>query len=163
MSKPPSLPFDQPLPAVASRRSSYGYLSKLALDRAAPGEAWTSLAYRPVFVGDTETGVIHGGVVTAMLDETCGMAVQLALDGTGAIATLDLRIDYPKPATPGPVIPAPAVRYRATPPSTRGRRRNRSPPRPPASWSAPTAATCWNGRPNRRGCRRWKRPAMQPA
>lgn len=108
------LPFDQLLPAVASRRSSYGYLSKLALDRAAPGEAWTSLAYRPVFVGDTETGVIHGGVVTAMLDETCGMAVQLALDGTGAIATLDLRIDYQKPATPGLVIRAHAVCYRVT-------------------------------------------------
>ena len=36
-----------------------------------------------------------------MLDESCGMAVQLALDGTRAIATLDLRIDYQKPATPG--------------------------------------------------------------
>src|SRR6195952_1112212 len=114
MSKAPSPPCDRPLPAVASRRSSYGYLSKLALDRAAPGEAWTSLAYRPGFVGDTETGVIHGGVVTAMLDETCGMAVQLALDGTGAIATLDLRIDYQKPATPGLDIKAHSVCYRTT-------------------------------------------------
>ena len=44
--------------------------------------------------------MIHGGVVTAMLDESCGMAVQLALDGSSAIATLDLRIDYQKPAKP---------------------------------------------------------------
>src|SRR5262249_52507461 len=73
----------------------------LRLDRAAPGEAWTSLPYRPVFVGDAETGVLHGGVVTAMLDESCGIAVQLALDGTRAIATLDLRVDYQRPATPG--------------------------------------------------------------
>ena len=36
-----------------------------------------------------------------MLDESCGMAVQLALDGTRAIATLDLRIDYQKPAMAG--------------------------------------------------------------
>ena len=35
-----------------------------------------------------------------MLDESCGMAVQLALDGSRAIATLDLRIDYQKPAKP---------------------------------------------------------------
>jgi uncharacterized protein (TIGR00369 family) len=67
-----------------------------------------------VFVGDTETGVIHGGVVTAMLDETCGMAVQLALDGTRSIATLDLRIDYQKPATPGHAIRAHSVCYRVT-------------------------------------------------
>ena len=48
----------------------------------------TSLPYRPVFVGDTERGVLHGGVVTAMLDESCGMAVQLALEGTRTIATI---------------------------------------------------------------------------
>jgi uncharacterized protein (TIGR00369 family) len=58
--------------------------------------------------------VLHGGVVTAMLDESCGMAVQLALDGTRAIATLDLRIDYQKPATPGLDIKAHSVCYRTT-------------------------------------------------
>ncbi len=92
----------------------YGASSGLRLDKAAPGEAWASLPYRPVFVGDTQTGVLHGGVVTAMLDESCGMAVQLALDGTHAIATLDLRIDYQKPATPGLDIRAHAVCYRVT-------------------------------------------------
>jgi uncharacterized protein (TIGR00369 family) len=108
------LPFDELADAIRSRRSVYGYISGLQLDRTAPGEAWSSLPYRPVFVGDTATGVLHGGVVTAMLDETCGMAVQLALDGTSAIATLDLRIDYQKPATPGLEIKAHAVCYRTT-------------------------------------------------
>jgi len=95
------LPFAELTEAIKRRRSVYGAISGLMLDRAAPGEAWSSLAYRPVFVGDASTGVLHGGVVTAMLDESCGMAVQLALDGSRAIATLDLRIDYQKPATPG--------------------------------------------------------------
>ncbi|CAN5173063.1 PaaI family thioesterase [soil metagenome] len=108
------LPFDQLAEAVAARRSDYGYASGLRLDRVAPGEAWSSLPYRPVFVGDTETGVLHGGVVTAMLDESCGMAVQLALDGTRAIATLDLRIDYQKPATPGLAIKAHSFCSRVT-------------------------------------------------
>jgi len=108
------VPFDQLAQALKGRRSVYGYISGLRLDRAAPGEAWSSLPYRPVFVGDTQTGVLHGGVVTAMLDESCGMAVQLALDGTRAIATLDLRIDYQKPATPGLDIKAHAVCYRVT-------------------------------------------------
>jgi uncharacterized protein (TIGR00369 family) len=108
------LPFDELVEAIRSHRSVYGHISGLRLDRAAPGESWASLPYRPVFVGDTETGVLHGGVVTAMLDETCGMAAQLALDGTRAIATLDLRIDYLKPATPGLDIRAHAVCFRTT-------------------------------------------------
>jgi uncharacterized protein (TIGR00369 family) len=118
MSKTPilttPLPFDELAEAIKGRRSIYGYISGLRLDRSAPGEAWSSQPYRPVFVGDTETGVLHGGVVTAMLDESCGMAVQLALDGTRAIATLDLRIDYQKPATPGLDIRAHSFCYRVT-------------------------------------------------
>jgi uncharacterized protein (TIGR00369 family) len=108
------LPFDELAEAIKGRRSIYGYISGLRLDRVAPSEAWSSLPYRPVFVGDTETGVLHGGVVTAMLDESCGMAVQLALDGTRAIATLDLRIDYQKPAAPGLDIKAHSFCYRVT-------------------------------------------------
>ena len=116
MSTSPSkpLPFEKLAKAIEARRSVYGSISGLRLDRAAPGEAWSSLPYRPVFVGDTATGVLHGGVVTAMLDESCGMAVQLALDGTRAIATLDLRIDYQKPATPGLSIRAHSFCYRVT-------------------------------------------------
>jgi uncharacterized protein (TIGR00369 family) len=108
------LPFDQLAKAIEVRRSVYGFISGLRLDRVARGEAWTSLPYRPVFIGDIKTGVLHGGVVTAMLDESCGMAVQLALDGTRAIATLDLRIDYQKPATPGLDIKAHSICYRVT-------------------------------------------------
>jgi len=108
------MPFDELAEAIKGRRSVYGHISGLGLDRAAAGEAWSSLPYRPVFVGDTATGVLHGGVVTAMLDESCGMAVQLALDGTRAIATLDLRIDYQKPATPGLDIKAHSFCHRVT-------------------------------------------------
>src|SRR6266568_9298628 len=109
-----TLPFEELAEAIKGRRSDYGHISGLKLDRFAPGEAWSSLPYRPVFVGDTRTGVLHGGVVTAMLDESCGMAVQLALDGTRAIATLDLRIDYQKPATPGLDIKAHSFCSRVT-------------------------------------------------
>src|SRR5580704_7398788 len=113
MSKPlipdSPLPFDELAAAIQRRRTTYGHISGLQLDRAAPGESWSSLPYRPAFVGNTETGVLHGGVVTAMLDESCGMAVQLALDGTRAIATLDLRIDYQKPALAGVDIRAHSV------------------------------------------------------
>jgi uncharacterized protein (TIGR00369 family) len=109
-----SLPFEQLAKVIGERRSLYGRAAGLRIDRSEPGEAWCSLPYQSVFVGDIESGVIHGGVVTAMLDESCGMAVQLALDGSRAIATLDLRIDYQKPATPGLEIRAHAVCTRVT-------------------------------------------------
>lgn len=108
------LPFEQLAKAIAQRRSLYGLASGLKIDRTERGEAWTSLPYQFVFVGDVESGVIHGGVVTAMLDESCGMAVQLALDGSRSIATLDLRIDYQKPAKPGIDIKAHSICYHVT-------------------------------------------------
>ncbi|HCX68434.1 PaaI family thioesterase [Parvibaculum sp.] len=63
-------------------------------------EAWLSVAYSEQLIGNPETGVIHGGVITSLLDNACGIAVQLTLPGRMSIATLDLRIDYMKPATP---------------------------------------------------------------
>jgi uncharacterized protein (TIGR00369 family) len=109
-----SLSFDDKLQMLKHRRSLHGALIGLRLDRGEPGQAWSSLPYHPVFIGDEATGVMHGGVVTSMLDESCGVAVQLATPGLGAIATLDLRIDYLRPGTPGQAIRAHAHCYRLT-------------------------------------------------
>src|SRR5258707_13593773 len=82
MSKPSipnaPLPFDELAEAIKGRRSVYGLISGLRLDRAAPGEAWSSLPYRPVFVGDTETGVLHGGGGPPTPHQSSGMALPLA-------------------------------------------------------------------------------------
>lgn len=72
----------------------------LKVENGARGQAWLSVPYNEELVGDIETGVLHGGVITTLLDNACGIAVQLALPERMAIATLDLRIDYMKPATP---------------------------------------------------------------
>jgi uncharacterized protein (TIGR00369 family) len=72
------------------------------------------LPYRPEIVGDRETGVVAGGAVTTLLDHVCGQAVHTALKAFTTIATLDLRIDYMRPAEPGMDIFAKAHCYKAT-------------------------------------------------
>src|SRR5258707_12854329 len=87
MSKPSipnaPLPFDELAEAIKGRRSVYGLISGLRLDRAAPGEAWSSLPYRPVFVGDTETGVLHGGVGPPQPAQSCGAGAHRPAHGCG--------------------------------------------------------------------------------
>lgn len=82
-----------------------------------PGEAVMALPHRAELVGDPETGVLAGGVVTTLLDQVCGLAVssRLVADGNpGPIATLDLRIDYMRAAEPGRDILARALCYHLT-------------------------------------------------
>jgi uncharacterized protein (TIGR00369 family) len=79
-----------------------------------PAEAVLRVRFRPDLVGDPDTGVIAGGVVTALLDHTCGQSVMAALDSYQPIATLDLRIDYMRPAGPGLDIFCHAHCYKVT-------------------------------------------------
>lgn len=78
------------------------------------GHALAKLPYDQRLVGDPETGVIHGGVVTTLIDTVCGLAVMTALDKPQPIATLDLRIDYLKPAVPEEDLLARAHAYKVT-------------------------------------------------
>lgn len=71
----------------------------MELQSLSSGEARSALPWAPHLVGNPETGVIHGGAITSLLDACCGAAVFQALDPPQPIATLDLRIDYMKPAT----------------------------------------------------------------
>ena len=78
------------------------------------GLASMRLEWREEFVGNPETGVLAGGPVTAMLDGCCGMSVATMLKDPMPFATLDLRIDYARPATPGQAVIAEAECYRIT-------------------------------------------------
>ncbi len=75
--------------------------------------------YAEHLVGDPDTGVIHGGVITALLDNASGMAVRSDPDGSDigeerSMATLDLRIDYMRPAHPRQDLYCDAHCYRMT-------------------------------------------------
>ncbi len=79
------------------------------------GPGWASLAmdWRDGLGGDGEG--LPNGVVTALLDQVCGLAVQAALPTYSPIATLDLRIDFVRPARPGAGLVARADCFRRTP------------------------------------------------
>jgi uncharacterized protein (TIGR00369 family) len=79
-----------------------------------PARAVAEIAWREDLVGDPSTGVIASGVVTTLLDNTCGMAAFAALKEPASTATLDLRIDYMRPAKVGATVRAEAHCYRLT-------------------------------------------------
>lgn len=72
------------------------------------------LPYDPKLVGNPDTGTLHGGAITALLDGASGASVFAALTELVPIATLDLRIDYLRPAEPGRAVMARATCYRIT-------------------------------------------------
>jgi len=78
------------------------------------GRATLSVPYDERLVGDPQTGVLHGGVITALLDTACGSAVMATKARVIATATLDLRIDYMRPASRGQGVWASAHCHRMT-------------------------------------------------
>ena len=78
------------------------------------GEAWMRLPYDQKLVGDPVTGVLHGAAITTLMDAACGMAVSIRLASREPIATVDLRIDYLKPARPGEAVIAHCECFKAT-------------------------------------------------
>ena len=76
------------------------------------GRCVLTTPWREELVGDPDTGVIHGGVITALLD-TLGAATAITRN-IRVQATLDLRIDYLRPATPRMQLLGDASCYRVT-------------------------------------------------
>ena len=131
------------------------------LSRPAPHRAWTEsiphhraigfelvekgadfavgrIPYRPCLVGNPASGVVHGGIVTTLLDTVGGMAALARRGEFIVMATLDLRIDYLRPSTPGKNLAARVECYKMTRniAFTRGFAFNDDPHDPLASMSA---------------------------
>ena len=80
-----------------------GHSGALGIGYRAHGEDWVELAlpYRPELVGVPATGVIASGPIISLMDMATSMAIWVKLGRFRPQATLDMRVDYLRPAAPG--------------------------------------------------------------
>lgn len=86
----------------------------MRMDLLEDARAIMSMPYDEKLIGDPETGVIHGGAVSALMDSCGGASVFMHPENAGASVTLDLRIDYMRPAKPGERIHAESTCFHVT-------------------------------------------------
>ena len=83
-----------------------GHGRAIGLEYRDSGENWAELAlpWREELVGVPETGVIASGAIVSLIDTASGTSVWVTLDRFTPIVTVDLRIDYLRPAAKGETI-----------------------------------------------------------
>ena len=86
----------------------------IRVEAVADNYACLKLPYSDAIVGNPDTGVIHGGSLTTLMDTACGGAVFNALPGYELCPTLDLRVDYMRSAEAGQDLLAEAEVIRVT-------------------------------------------------
>lgn len=108
---------DSSLPAMAERFLSALSHCRLLDMRVAHADSEGMTLVMPwsrAIVGNPQTGAVHGGALTTLMDTTCGMATLCVLPRFEVCPTLDLRIDYMHGALPGKPIYGHAQCYRVT-------------------------------------------------
>ena len=103
----------------------------LRLEEVRNGRAVIIMPYDARLVGDPATGVLHGGAISALMDTASGASVMCHPEAPVSTATLDLRIDYFRPATPGQPVTARAECHMMAPtadPEERRMARSKSTP-----------------------------------
>jgi uncharacterized protein (TIGR00369 family) len=97
-----------------ARRVGHG--RALGLAYRSHGEDWVELAlpWREELVAIPEEGIMATGAIVSLLDTCSGTAVWRRLGGFSPIVTLDLRIDYLRPALRGEDVIARCECYKLT-------------------------------------------------
>ena len=89
-----------------ARRVGHG--KALGLEYRASGPNWMelSLPWREELVGVPETGVLASGAIVSLIDTASGGSVWMTIGHFVPIVTLDLRLDYMRPAIKGETVVA---------------------------------------------------------
>lgn len=83
-----------------------GHGRALGLEYRDSGPNWMELAlpWREELVGVSETGVLASGAIVSLIDTASGGSVWMKLGHFVPIVTLDLRLDYMRPAGKGETV-----------------------------------------------------------
>lgn len=73
----------------------------VAVVETAPERLTLRLPYRPCLIGDSEAELLHSGAVTSLADTACGFLAMTVWPAPRTVATLDLRMDFLRPALAG--------------------------------------------------------------
>ncbi|KAA1173817.1 PaaI family thioesterase [Marinobacter salinexigens] len=86
----------------------------LTATEASDGRLTLCMPYDDRIIGNPDTGVIHGGAITTLMDTASGSVILCALEDFELCPTLDLRVDYMRPAEPKKPVYARAETYKVT-------------------------------------------------
>ena len=102
--------------AAASFFASRGHSGWLGLKYSDHGDDWVELElpWREDLLGEEGQKVLASGPILSLMDMASGMAIWRAMDDFTAIATLDLRVDYVRPAREGASVFGRSQCYRLT-------------------------------------------------
>ena len=93
-----------------------GHGRALGLEYRDSGPDWAELAlpWRKELVGVREGGILASGAIVSLIDTASGTAVWVKMGHFQPIVTLDLRLDYLRPATEGETVVARCECYKLT-------------------------------------------------
>ena len=82
---------------------NFGHNGLIGVGYHAHGDDWCELVlpYREALVGDAATGVLASGPIVTLMDMATSISIWLKSGVWRPQATLDLRVDYLRPAEPG--------------------------------------------------------------
>jgi uncharacterized protein (TIGR00369 family) len=95
---------------------SFGHNGWLGHRYHAHGPDWIELAmdWREDLVGDVTSGALASGPIIALMDNAAGASVWLKRKVFGPQVTIDLRVDYMRPAVTGATVIARCECYKQT-------------------------------------------------